>query len=258
MTVEQLDAVRQAEIDAYVKRGMITPRQAYTLAVMNQFTDALFAFGYVRFPPDEAVMRRIETFLDAWIDREIDQEESLGQSYFLEESEEPAFVMAGLRCGTENSTAKDTLSAVLMTNRRLFVFDNKEDDSIPASLRDSVPPMASVIQMPLKSVRHVTLKRESEFFPHGSFELCFQTPQILMQHYWDTMERVLSGVNDPEMTEKWRKKMAGFTGLQTYEMEIRGPDARMALLSLLPLLQEISREHGFPVTNELGIIAAPS
>lgn len=247
-TLEGLREMHRKKWEKYVKRGVITPQQAYTLAAMERFVEEIFILGYIDFPHDKHAIHRVRSFMDAWLDREASYDEKVEPSYLLDETEDFIFVAAGLRYGTESSTEKDTLSAIFMTEQRLFVFDNVEDD--PAPRKANLPPLVGVTQAPLNHIRHITLKRESEHFPYGSFELCYQMPQRLVQYFRDTLELILAKIDDPKMTEEYHGRMDRLTGLKTYELEIRSPNVQEILSDLLSVLREVGSHEGFTITNE--------
>ena len=233
-----------------VSKGLVTKQQAHTLATVEYFLEGLYVFQFIDYPSDKAAIRRVRTFLDLMTESVADKPTADEPSFLMDDDEGMIFCVAGLRCGMENSTEKNTLSGALITEKRLFLFDSVEDPH-GYRLRNgevSDPDHAvSVHQFPLKNIRRIEVHAPTPLFPHGSFEISFQFAEYFVRACRHTLDLVVRNAEKTGTQQTWIDQKKNFTGFASYEMELRSEEANAALRTMYPLLMEIGRNSGFEV-----------
>jgi len=246
------DAIRRDRNKKYagwVASGFVTQHQAHTLKTMEELTLDSFIFQYIDFPKDEESIQRLQSFADAIFDQDRCHKRCGEPSYLLNDEENMVFVVVGLRCGTENSSIKDTLSAVMLTEERIFLFNSKKCDGLSPSSTDSGY-MEGVFQVPLKNILDVTIKRETQNFPHGSILFRVWMPDWLRTKAKAVVELMRRNEVMKGISGTWSYTSEHFPDPMEYELEFRTEDVRNNILNLLGILTQLGETGGFSVKNE--------
>ena len=232
-----------------VSKGLVTRQQAHTLATVEYFLEGLYVFHFVDYPSDKAAIRRVRTFLDLMTEF-VTEPLTDEPSFLMDDDEGMIFCAAGLRCGTENSTEKNTLSGALFTERRLFLLDSVEDPHgyhLRSGEVSDPDHSVSVHQIPLKNIRRIEFHAPTPLFPHGSFEISFQFAEYFVRASRRTLDLLIRNTEKTGTQQTWIDHKKNFTGLTSYEMELYSEETNATLRTMYPLLMEIGQNSGFEV-----------
>lgn len=252
---DALRRIRDARYDQWIKDGLVTAHQAHSFKTMEELILFSIVFEYIDGVHDHESIRRMHTFTDALFTSDQAAARHGEPSYLLDDDEEIAFVVTGLRCSTMHSDEKDTLSAIMLTQKRIFLFDSKKAEGSRAVLDpdSEIDPghMVGALQAPLYDILDVTLKERTAVFPHGAIVFRVRMPKWLRAMAKAAIEIMRKRETDEAALASWNESAENFPDPMVYEIALRTEEAQANLVRLLHLLKSLGEENGFPVKNEM-------